>query len=345
MYKKNQSLKQTIQLIVDILSFERSDDDLKQQLSNTDTDWDQMVIVASKHLVLPAVYCRLQQKSLLGFLPEDLVFYLEELTQLNRERNLTLLDEIKNISELFQKNQIQYVFIKGIALLVGNYYKDIGERMIGDIDILIASKDLDEAFDLMVTEGYDQFVTFNYEVKNYRHRPRQISDMHLGAVELHDQLLKHNYNHLIDKDSFLSNLEIVDGIAIPNSEDLILNTILAHQINDRCYYYNTLKLKGVYDTFVLGLPENKTELKKVSKQKYGLAFINLVSVFSPSILTSLETLPSRFKKRTYQLSLNFPIFGKYLLQLKSNYMAISERIKLLVFNRSYRSHVLRNKLN
>ena len=325
------------------MSFENSDSDLKQHLDTT--DWDQLVTVASQHLVLPAVYCRLEQKSLLGLLPDDLVLYLEELTKLNRDRNQTLLCEIQQISQLFQLNNIQHVIIKGSALLAGNYYKDMGERMIGDIDILVASNDLDKAFNLLVRKGYNQFLSFNYKVKNYRHRPRQISDTHLGAVELHDQLLKHDFNHLIDKDAFLSNVEIVNDVIIPNSEYLIWNTVLAHQINDRCYYYNRLNLRAVYDTFVLGLPINKKLIEELFRQKYGLAYLNLVSVFCPSIWPSLQSLPSSFKKQTYQLSLGFPIYGKLLLKCKLSYIVINERINLLIFNKSYRSHVFKNKLN
>lgn len=345
MTKRTQSLTQTTQLIVDILSFETSNIVLKQQLSNNATDWDRIVTVASEHLVLPAVYCRLHQKSLLYLLPEDLVLYLEELTQLNRERNHTLLSEVEQISKLFRAHQLQYVFIKGTAILVGDYYKDIGERMIGDIDILVASNHLDKAFDLLVNAGYSQFLPFNYKVKNYRHRPRQISNKHIGAVELHNQLLKHNYNNLIDKVLFMSSKETVRDIPIPNTEMLIWNGILAQQINDRCYYYNTLKLKVLYDTFVLGLPQKEQMIKELSSQKYGLGFLNLVSVFCPSIIPSEHTILNRFKKRTYRLSLCLPMFGNLLLKLKSEYIGIKDRSKLLFFNKSYRVHILKTKLN
>jgi hypothetical protein len=343
--KSTQSLKQTTQLIVDILSFETSNEVLKQKLSDKATDWDRIVTVASEHLVLPAIYCRLRQKSLLDLLPEDLVLYLEELTQLNRDRNHTLLSEVEDISKLFRTHQIQYVFIKGTAILVGNYYKDIGERMIGDIDILVASNHLDNAFDLLVNAGYSQFLPFNYEVKNYRHRPRQISNKRIGAVELHDQLLKYNYNHLIDKDLFLSSKETVRDIPIPNTEMLIWNGILAQQINDRCYYYNTLKLKGLYDAFVLELPQKEQIMIELYNQKYGLGFLNLVSVFCPSIIPSKQTIVSRFKKQTYQLSLSLPVLGNLLLKLKSVYIGIKDRLKLLFLNKSYRVHILKTKLN
>lgn len=334
-----------MQLIVDILSFETSPEVLQHQLSGTTIDWDQIVSVASVHLVLPAVYCRLQQKSVLRYLPEDLVFYLEELTLLNRDRNHQLLIEVEHISKLFVAHDINHVFIKGVALLTGEYFEDIGERMIGDIDILVASEDLTVAFDLLVEEGYTQSLPFNYKVKNYRHLPRQISEKYLGAIELHDQLLKHRHNQLISKESFLLNKQTVKGISIPNSEHLIWNTILAQQINDRGHYYNVPTLKGIYDVLVVGLPKKIQVIKALSKQRYGLSFLNLASIFSPEITPFKETALNRIHRRNFLLTLRFPKYGNRLMKVKSAYIGMIERLKLLVFNKSYRIHVFNNKLN
>jgi hypothetical protein len=342
--QKKQSLLQTLQLIVDILSNASSPAVLIPKLNTETVDWEEIVKVASNHLVLPAIYCRLQQQSLLAYIPEDLNLYLEELTSLNRDRNKTLLIEAQLISKLFESHKIDHVFIKGIALIAGNYFEDQGERMIGDIDILVASKDLDRAFGLLVGKGYSQFITFNYVVKNYRHLPRQVSKTRLGAIELHDQLLKHRYQKLIDKDALLMSKTMVNGIAIPNSEFLIWNTILAHQINDKSYYYNNLKIKGLYDLIVMRLDEKRDLLVSLSKQKHSFRFLNLSSVFYPQIKPKKEGLFSDFYKQLYMLQLKFPIFGRRFHQFKSLNTSLSERLQLFLFNKSYRKHVLKNKL-
>lgn len=344
MTKNKQTLKQTLQLIIDILSFETSDKALERQLSTNLTDWDSVVTVASKHLVLPAIYCRLQQKSLLNYLPADLKLYLEELTQLNRDRNTMLLDEVKQISNVLHSHKINHVFIKGIALLVGNYFQDIGERMIGDIDILIADEDIDNAFELLTSKGYTQSLPFNYEVKNYRHRPRQISDKRLGAIELHDQLLKHGYNTLIDKQLLLSSKTLINDIAIPNKDYLISNTIYAQQINDRTYYYNTLRLKGIYDVLVAGLPQNKKLINTLSQEKFGRAFLNLASVFDNKMEPNKMSFMTRLHKHMYLMSVRFPKLGTSINKVKYFYKAFKDRLLLIILNKSYRKYVLENKL-
>lgn len=344
MDENKQSLKKTLQLIIDILRLESSDVDLKHQLESTTINWDSVVIVASKHLVLPAVYCRLQQKELLAYIPRDLKLYLEKLTQLNRERNQTLLREAEQISKLLNSNHINHVFVKGVALLAGNYFKDIGERMVGDIDILVDSTDVDKAFDVLVEDGYSQFVEFNYEVKNYRHRPRQISEECIGAVEIHDQLLADGYNHLINKKVLLSQKEISNNIAIPNSQDLIWNTILAQQINDKSYYYNALKLKGIYDVLAVGLSEEKELIKSLSENKYGLGFLSLASIFCPTLKPSKETINTHLKKQIFLFSLKYSKFGTLIFKMKTGYIGSTERIKLIFQNKSYRKHIIKNKL-
>ena len=131
---------QTLQHIADILGFESDKTLLKARLESDTMDWDHLVRVGSSHLVLPAIYCRLKAKKLLHVLPQELESYLKEITALNRERNEQLLNEAQQISQWFQEADIDHVFLKGTAMLASGYYEDIAERMVGDIDILIQSK-------------------------------------------------------------------------------------------------------------------------------------------------------------------------------------------------------------
>ena len=170
--KKN-TYKDTLELIASILSFENKTTDLESQLNSNQIDWEQFVVIASEHLVLTTCYCRLKQKDVLPLIPEDLKSYLEQITTVNRNRNLTLIDEIKSIAKLLNTQKINHVFIKGAAMLLGNFYTDIGERMIGDIDILVDSKQAELAFDTLKENGYSSLVEFNYEVAHFRHLSRQ----------------------------------------------------------------------------------------------------------------------------------------------------------------------------
>ena len=147
------NLAATYQHIADILSYDSDTSTLESTLSQPAFNWDAIVKEGSKHLVLPAIFCRLQSKQLLHVLPADLLSYLENITELNRNRNSSILNQMQSISDLLDQNHINHVFLKGAALLVSNIYEDPAERMIGDIDILIDLNQLDETFELFIKEG------------------------------------------------------------------------------------------------------------------------------------------------------------------------------------------------
>ena len=343
MNKKKLTLRDNLQLIADILSFNSNILDLEFKLKNSEIDWDIIVRITSKHLILTTLYCRLYQKNLIPHLPKDLLAYLEHVTELNRERNITLRKEIDFISILFDKNNIEHVFIKGASMLAGNYYNDIGERMVGDIDILVATKDLETSFQLLIEQGYSDFVEFNYEVKNFRHLPRQISKDRVGAVEIHNQLFKHGFNHLINKDLIIESKVKVNGINIPNEEFAIENIILAHQINDKNSYLGMIGFKGIYDVLLMKLDSRHELIDKLSNEEHSLKFLTLSSIFFPSIAPNNYSFKTKVYKNRFMLNLKYKKLRLLDYKMKHLLLNISERLNLIFSNKSYRRRILYSK--
>ena len=116
--------------------------------------WDKLVKLGSSQLVLPSIHGALLKKKLLYKIPEELLLYLEEITKLNEERNNEILKQINFISELFIKNQIRHVFLKGAALLISEPFNTIGERMVGDIDILVDKDHLIRAKNILIQNHF-----------------------------------------------------------------------------------------------------------------------------------------------------------------------------------------------
>lgn len=50
--------------------------------------WNRLVQYGSSQLVLPAIHGALKRKKLVNHVPKDLVSYLQEITELNKKRNL-----------------------------------------------------------------------------------------------------------------------------------------------------------------------------------------------------------------------------------------------------------------
>ena len=154
-------------------------------------DWDWLVKASSQLEVMTSVYCRLKQKKLTAYLPKELNRYFESITEINRNRNQTLLQQTKEISRLLTKHKINHVFVKGIALLAMGCYKDLGERLIGDIDIIVDTAQVYKAEQLLIESHY---IPANLSLfgkhKKHRHLPRLKHPKRLAAVEIHSRALR-----------------------------------------------------------------------------------------------------------------------------------------------------------
>lgn len=73
-------------------------------------DWDAVVKVSTSHFVFPALYCNLKRANFLHYLPEDLVQYMQHITDLNRERNKKIMVEAREINGLLLANDITPIF-------------------------------------------------------------------------------------------------------------------------------------------------------------------------------------------------------------------------------------------
>lgn len=297
--------------IAAILSFQSDTTSLAIMLSNPDFDWDNIVKIGSAHLILPTLYCQLKNKKLLSYLPKTLEEYLQEITQLNRERNEALIDQLAAIRILLNKHNISYVFLKGAALLSTGYYTDIAERMLGDIDLLIAPNQCKTAFDLFLKNGYIK--SEKAKGADHRHLPRLTSKDSIAAVEIHNRLFNKYEINLLDNHHVLKNKQQINHYDVPQAEQLLLHTVLSWQLNDYGSRYNKIGFRTAYDGLII-----EKEIPEILK-----------SVLKTNQLT---------KKHSVLLNLFFNEYPKFkgfvLLRLLFNC-----RIKSPLFNQFYNTNL------
>ena len=192
-------------------------------------NYDDLVKLASGYLMLPALYVRIKQNKLLKFIDHDFKQYIKNIYELNKSRNSNLLKELRELSSLFQKNKIDHVFLKGSAYIAYGKFVDLGERMIGDIDVLVSKSDYEKSINLSKHFGYKNESVFFVE---NRHYPRMVHSKKIFALEIHNRLLMKK-NELLEPNFVLQNKIKTDyGIYTPNKTQYILHTIYSHQIND-----------------------------------------------------------------------------------------------------------------
>ena len=337
-------MREIRKIIATILAFESNECELKNQLSNPEMDWS-LLVKASSHLeVMTSVFCRLKQKKLTNYLPEDLNIYFEEITEINRNRNQTLLNQTIKISSLLDKHKISHVFIKGIALLAMECYKDFGERLIGDIDILIDPAQIYKVEQLLLQCNYvSTEFTLLGKHKKHRHLPRLIHPERIAAVEIHSQILRENIQNFLKPSEVISSSKLINKIRVPGNQILIDILVLSTQINDFGYLYKSINFKTCYDSLVIEQYCNSEINWNTSK--YHRLFYDLKALYFNPISKS-KSHRGLVRKWVYKQLNNPSLFQRLHSKLINWFLELRKAIKglsLFVKSKHFRTDYLKHK--
>lgn len=295
-------------------SYPEKVEQVKQEIITKNIDWEQIVFYGSKQFVLPALYLQLKRTSLLKYIPEELKQHLEQITNLNRNRNLDILKQVKSISCILNAHDISPIFLKGTAHLLCNLYDDPAERMIGDIDLLLRESDIEKAAQLLIDTGYDPIIKYNRVIhKNLKHYPRLVNGNQPAAVEIHRKVIRPPHDKNFSFNSINQPKQKIDGswdVYIPAEKHLIIHNMLNAQINDKAYLRSTVLLRQLYDLILLSRKTNpQIALKEFGKyKKIANAYLASASwIFdNPKSISYKNNLHLRFFKVRFWFFLNNP---------------------------------------
>ncbi len=171
-------------------------------LPANEAEWRSVLSLSSAQLVTPMLHWAYREQGLISELPADVLEFLDAIYQLNLENNRLHADQLAQLIRALNNIAVQPVLLKGAATLVGGLYPTSGERMIGDIDVLLPLSKLAEAVDQLCSLGYKPILaeetlpdTQNLGLHHYRplvshHWPAQVElhvhPVHLQAVRILD---------------------------------------------------------------------------------------------------------------------------------------------------------------
>ena len=233
---------------------------VEKELKGDAVDWDNVVKVSTAQYVFPALYCNLKKAKFLHYLPEDLVGYMEHITNLNRERNEEIIKQAREINELLLKNNIVPIFLKGTGNLLEGLYDDIAERMVGDIDFLVSDIAFRKSIEVLKDNGYfkvnkkkpdDTFMS--------RHYPKMIKEGRISSIEVHYKMVSNKLFYDFNYDFVINNVLLKDKTHQLSYEDQIIMTSINKQINDNSELYKNFGLRNSYDLFLLSKKANTLE--------------------------------------------------------------------------------------
>lgn len=307
--------------------------------------WDRLLIFSSSQLIVPMVFYELNRIKDIVKPPKKLLEYLNEIAMANEERNLEIKKQILSISEIFCTNKINYVFLKGAALLIRNQKNNLKTRMLGDIDILISDHDLVKANDLLMNNGYETLnlknIDFTENIDGFknRHLGRLINKNSIAAVELHSDLLKYGNDKLINQKSLLETKCLIDNkYFIPNKNYIWEHAILNWQVNDNGYKLNYLSFRTLID--VLDYEPLKLNYDLNNKSKEFKHFYTLLSTFDSKYPNYYN-----FKRKLYKFQISYKFANKliqYFVKISDFLILIKKHIHMLFIYKDYRKKVFKN---
>lgn len=123
-------------------------------LPATESEWQKVLRRSSAHLVTPALRWAFRKQGLTSQLPTDVLEFLDAVYALNLEANRQYERQLADLICSLNSIGVRPLLLKGAAALVGGLYPTPGDRMIGDIDILIPASTLPPVLDKVTAAGY-----------------------------------------------------------------------------------------------------------------------------------------------------------------------------------------------
>lgn len=118
--------------------------------------WPKLVYLANLQLCTPLWYVCLRRDGLLELLPEDLQEYLQQLHQANVERNAEMRQGLEELLQILAQQDIVPLLLKGAATFCDDLYGDPGARVMGDLDILFETGQVETARQVLLDLGYQE---------------------------------------------------------------------------------------------------------------------------------------------------------------------------------------------
>jgi len=347
--------KQALYFIGSCLSLshypERKSQVLKQ-IQNTKFNWEKIVKISSGHMVLPALYLNLKQADLFSYLPTDLVHYFKEITLLNSDRNTAILKQITAINAILTSQKIEPVFLKGAAHLVENLYQNIGERMIGDIDLLIAPSKIEQAVTLLTEKGYFLIDKLgSIDTKASKHYPRLIHKDAITAVEIHWAVVLPSHKTSLNYQTIFKDKLFINTFYVPSYKHQVLHNILNTQINDNGILYGKIMMRQMYDGFLLSFKPNVVETVKNYKYDFykKAVYIKLIQkIFKTKNLYFKDTFLMNLMMRRYGLTIEFPKINRLvnsIIYLISRFLSYPKTLVKACFIKEARLSLYRRLRN
>lgn len=326
---------------------------LLQQFRSGTINWKLFNAIASNHLVLQSLYPLYKKNDLLNSLPPDFAEHLENIHELNVVRNQKILEQASRISGILNKNGIDHVFLKGVALLKMGVFEDPGIRIMEDIDILVSETDWIKSSELLMDHGYspkDQNRT--YQFNSRKHFPRLYNKNETAAVEIHQMVLRKKSSSKFPPSLIFKNSAPVGkekSFKTIKREYALLHCIFHSMVDHRAFKTAHIRLRELQDVYILARDKNSLSPAVINypcfrKQKNALLKLTEKLFNTRFAAGRKKSLSTRFFLLHHSLNLRFrPILvgSLFLTRFPKKFYTHYLKVPLIaIFNKKIRKHFL-----
>jgi glycosyltransferase involved in cell wall biosynthesis/SAM-dependent methyltransferase len=216
-----------------------------QARSYAQVDWVALIALANRYLVAPALWTALVQGDPQQRVPADVRSYLALLHNRNADRNARIRQQCLEIGAILMRGGIRGVLLKGAAWLFDGSLAPPFDRMMRDIDLLIASDQIEAAVATLVSAGYRDTCDSLVEKGHFHHAPL-LPRRGEAIVEIHRDLA-HRVNLLPSDEVIASASEVAPGLLLPIVRHRIAHNVIHAQIENGDFVGGTLNLRDALD--------------------------------------------------------------------------------------------------
>jgi len=207
------------------------------------TNWNSFTDMAIQNGVGPSIHKNFSFVKNSNLIPEVSLSKLKQTYYRSLSRNMILYEYFRNTVEVFSKEGISVIALKGI-FLAETIYHDIGLRQMSDIDLLVKKEDIEKCRKLLLDMGYKYTELhksdFIKELDLSKHLPALV--LNGVSIELHTKIHLNNPGFSVNIDDYWERSQQVtlSGMSVQSLsiEDLIQHLCL--HLND---HFNDGKLQ------------------------------------------------------------------------------------------------------
>ncbi|MBN1597153.1 MAG: nucleotidyltransferase family protein [Bacteroidales bacterium] len=320
---------------------------LIQEFKSPDFNWSLFIALGSNHLVLQIIYCKLLGNQLTEYLPAEVNSHLREIYDLNLDRNMEIIKQIKAINLLLNSHGIAPLYMKGAGNIIDSLYSDLPERLMHDIDILVPGEHLEPVITALLNDGYRSFSEIKPEkLKTAKHYPPLSKTGNKVTLEVHRFPVGHQYTKIINTDEIWKERKQIDDYGtcyVMSDHHKIIHNFVHSQLMHHGHSYARVHLRDLYDLLMLTYREDIGLCLKGLKGQRNKAFSYLglmQKVFQKeSTERTKRNLFVRLYYFRYEINLRSRIFS-----LINFLIAIMFRSYIIIPIRSLKDKERRNSL-